>query len=246
MIILLLEVQNNNMEQIQTTPEQRQRAILELIATALLWSLGGLLIKWVNWNPIAIAGMRSAIAALLMIAFCRPLQFSGSFVQIGGAVLYTMTVILFVLANKLTTAANAILLQYTAPIYVALFGKWFLGEKTHPLDWWTIGFTVGGMVLFFQDNLSAGGFWGNIAAIASGVAFAGLAMFTRKQKNGSSLESMLLGNVITAIIGLPFMFGSQPGIEGWIGLGYWVLSNSAFRISFIHGHSSTLRHWTAY
>lgn len=230
------------MENIQTTPAQRQRAIVELVTTAVLWSLGGFLIKWVNWHPVAIAGMRSAIAAIIMIVFCRPLKFNRSFFQIGGAVFYMLTVILFVVANKLTTAANAILLQYTAPIYVALFGKWFLGEKTHPMDWWTIGFTGGGMILFFQDNLTVGGFWGNIAAIASGIAFAGLVMFTRKQKNGSSLESMVLGNILTAFIGLPFMFGSAPDIQGWMGLG--LLGVFQLGISYIL-FSKALKHLTA-
>jgi len=196
----------------------RKKAFLQLIVTALLWSLGGLLIKWVNWPPLAIAGMRSAIAAVLMVLWCRPLRFNWSFPQLGGAAAYAATVILFVTANKMTTAANAILLQYTAPVYVGLFGWWFLGEKTTKLDWLTIAFTLGGMVLFFQDNLTVGNMFGNLVAIGSGVAFAGLAMFTRKQKDGSSLESMLLGNILTALIGFPFMLGSSPGTQGWIGL----------------------------
>lgn len=172
----------------------------------------------VNWNPVAIAGSRSAIAALAMLAIIRRPRFTWSFAQIGGAVAYAATVILFVTANKLTTAANAILLQYTAPIYVALFGAWFLGERASWLDWATLAAVLGGMVLFFLDKLSVAGMLGNVVAIASGVALAGLALFLRKQKDGSPMESILLGNALTALIGLPFMLKSSPGSAGWLGI----------------------------
>ena len=96
-----------------------RRAVLMLVVTALLWSLGGVLIKTVDWHPVAIAGTRSLIgAALIGLAFRHELHFTGSAAQIGGALAYAGTVVLFVIANKLTTAANAIRLQYTAPLYV--------------------------------------------------------------------------------------------------------------------------------
>ncbi len=98
---------------------QKRKAIGFLIIASVLWSSGGLLIKLVKWNPPAIAGMRSAITALVLLIYLRRPNFHWSFAQVGGALAYTSTVILFVLANKLTTAANAILLQYSAPIYVA-------------------------------------------------------------------------------------------------------------------------------
>jgi drug/metabolite transporter (DMT)-like permease len=225
---------------------EHQRAILFMTGTALLWSMGGFLIKGVNWNPVAIAGTRSAVAAVLMALYCRKPSFNWSFEQIGGAVFYAATVILFVTANKLTTAANAILLQYTAPVYVAIFSWWFLGERVNRADWVTIIVTLGGMVLFFRDNLSSGGFWGNIAAIASGAAFAALCLFARKQKNGSSLESLLLGNLLTALIGLPFMFrGPFPDAGGWLyiavlgifqlGLSYILYAKAMKRLSALEG-----------
>lgn len=197
---------------------ERVTAVLLLVMTAVLWSLGGLLIKWVPWNPVAIAGARSAIAALVLVAYIRRPRFTWSFPQIGGAIAYMATVVLFVLGNKLTTAANTILLQYTAPVYVALFGSWFLGERATKADWVTILLVLGGMVLFFLDNLTAGGVWGNIAAILSGVSFAGLVLFLRKQKNESPIESVLLGNVLTALVGIPFYLQSPPGFNGWLGL----------------------------
>jgi len=193
-------------------------AISLLIGTAILWSFGGILIKSVSWNPIAIAGARSAIAALLILIILRRPHLTWSLPQIGGAVAYASTVITFVAATKLTTAANAILLQYTAPVYVALLSVWLLKERIRYTDWITIFFVIGGMTLFFIDKLTKGGFLGNILAILSGISFACLVIFMRKQKLGSPLESAFLGNIATALIGLPFMFQSVPRGSGWIGL----------------------------
>ena len=141
-------------------------------AAGILWSFGGLLIKWVDWSPLAISGGRSGIAALVFLAYLRRPRFTWSPVQLGAAVAYSATVITFVVANKLTTAANAILLQYTAPIYAALLGWWFLRERVTWRDWLTMGVVSGGMALFFIDKLSLGGMWGNLLAMLSGVTWA--------------------------------------------------------------------------
>ena len=196
----------------------KTRAVLFLIIAAVLWSSGGLLIKVVAWNPLAIAGTRSAIAALVILAFRRRVRLNWSFAQIGGAVCYAATVILFVLANKWTTAANAILLQYTAPIYVAVLSYWFLRERISKWDVAAMAATISGMILFFLDNLSRGGILGNFIAILSGIAFAGTALFLRKQKDSSPLGSVFLGNIVAFLIGIPFMLQSSPGAAGWLGL----------------------------
>jgi len=196
----------------------KARAIVLLVITALLWSSGGLLVKMVVWNPVAIAGARSAIAALVIFAFRPKMKFNWGFAQLGGAFCYAGTVIFFVTATKLTTAANAILLQYTAPIYVAMLSYWFLKERITRSDLFTIAAAFAGMTLFFLDHLSRGGFWGNVVAVLSGIAFAGTALFLRKQKDHSPLESVFLGNVLTLLIGLPFMIRSSPNATGWLGL----------------------------
>jgi drug/metabolite transporter (DMT)-like permease len=221
---------------------EQYKAIGFLIVTAILWSSGGLLIKWISWNPIAIAGMRSAVAALVLLVALRRPHLTWSSAQIGGAIAYTVTVILFVLANKLTTAANAILLQYTSPIYVALFGAWFLGERATWLDWTTILVVIGGMMLFFLDDLTTGGFWGNVCAISSGVTFACFVLFMRKQKNDSPLESVFLGNILTALIGFPFMFQTMPSASSWVGL----LLSGMLQLGLSHVlYSVAIKHVTA-
>jgi drug/metabolite transporter (DMT)-like permease len=195
------------------------KSLFLLFITAIMWSTGGMLIKWVDWHPVAIAGVRSAIAALLLLAICRQPRFTWSFAQIGGAFCLAGTLIFFVMATRMGTAANAILLQYSAPIYVALFAAWFLGEKTTRFDWLVILAVIFGMSMFFLDDLRPGYFWGNILAIISGMFFAAFVMFMRKQKDGSPLETVILGNILTAILALPFMFESAPSLMGWVGLG---------------------------
>lgn len=196
---------------------EHRKSVLYLIATAVLWSLGGVLIKWVSLSALAIAGLRSLIAfAFIMIAFRPKLKISP--IKVIGGFAYAAVVILFVSANKLTTAANAILLQYTAPIYVAILGHWFLKEKITRTDWISIIMVFCGMVLFFLDKLSTGDMLGNIVAILSGVAFAWLVLLMRKQKNESPLDSVIWGNLITAIICIPFYFGQSINTQSWIGL----------------------------
>lgn len=196
----------------------RFRSIIFLILAALLWSLGGVLIKSIKLNAMAIAGSRSFTAAILMLTVIRKPSLKFNRYKIGGAFAYVGTVALFVMANKLTTAATAILLQYTAPIYVALLGAWFLKERTTLMDWVTIFLVFGGMILFFIDEMGAGGLLGNIYAILSGFSFACMVLLLRKQKDETPLESVFWGNVLTAIIGLPFMFGARPDASSWIAL----------------------------
>ena len=193
-------------------------AMAFLVLTAVFWSFGGILIKWVQWHPMAISGMRSAIGALTIWIFFRDMRFNWSRPQIGGAVAFAGTVTLFVVATKTTTAANAILLQYTAPVYVALFGPWFLGEPSRREDVISIAVILGGMSLFFLDKLTPAGMWGNVAALASGACFGWLTLFLRAQKGGSGIESIFLGNLLAAAAGIPFMFGAMPDARSWAGL----------------------------
>jgi drug/metabolite transporter (DMT)-like permease len=196
----------------------RRSSILLLIAAAVLWSLGGIFIKWVQWNPVAIAGTRSAISAIFIFLALKKPKLSFEKDQVICALSYAATVISFVIATKMTTAANAILLQYTAPIYVALLSYLVLKERITRLDWCTIAVVIGGMVLFFIDDIDISSFYGNLWAIFSGVSFAMVALYMRKQKEGSPIESILLGNILTAIIGIPFMLQSMPSTSSWIGL----------------------------
>lgn len=192
-----------------------------LLAAALCWSLAGVLFKHVEWPGLAAASGRSLIAALFLLALSwRSLRFTWSPLQLGAAAAYAACTILFALANKLTTAANAILLQYTAPVWIALLGAWLLGERTTRADWFTISAVLGGLSLFFYEGLQLGNITGLLVALASGLGFAVMTLLMRKQKATSAIESIILGNVIGFLVGLPALW-SAPALPatGWIALG---------------------------
>jgi drug/metabolite transporter (DMT)-like permease len=178
------------------------KGIMAMVATAVCWSLGGLFIKLVDWHPVTIAGARSLIAALFILAVVRRPTLNFSKNQIVAAVAYSFTMLLFVYANKHTTSANAILLQYGAPVYVMILSGVMLGERPLPEQIGALVAIVVGMGLFFSDSLSTGHLPGDIAAVAAGVTFAVHILFMRRQKEGSPIESLLLGHGLTAVVAL--------------------------------------------
>jgi drug/metabolite transporter (DMT)-like permease len=220
------------------------QSVGRLLIAAVCWSLGGVLIKSVAWPPFAVAGGRGLIAAVfLALLRGRDLRFTWSRVQLGGALAYALTTVSFVAATKLTTAANAILIQYTAPVYVGLAGAWFLHERPARGDWLTIAAVFAGMGLFLYDGLKFTGLTGNLVAIFSGMAFAATVLLLRKQKDGSPLESIILGNVLAFLFGLPALW-SAPALPaaGWAAL--LVLGTVQLGISYIL-YASAIRHVTA-
>lgn len=202
------------------------RAIALLALCGLFWSTGGVLIKLVDWHPIAIWSVRSAIAAAMLYAVRRPSMRGISGAEWAAAAALAATTALFIIANKLTTAANAILIQYSAPVWIALFGTWFLGERATRLDWLTIVVVLGGIVLFFLDQLTFDHVAGNLVALGAGVAFAFHAMTLRKVAIArpdaaptDPLRPLILGNLVAAAIGSPFvLLESPPDATGWAAL----------------------------
>ena len=222
--LVLSHLDLSQLEGAQITMDRR-KALLFLLTTVLLWSTSGLFVKVLDWHPLAVSGIRSAIAAVVIWAYLQRPQFVWSFTLIAGAIAYLGAQSLFVAATTLTSAANAIFLQYTAPVWVALFGIWYLHERARPIDWWTMGAIFVGMALFFGDQLSTAGIQGNILAIIGGICFAWMILFMRKQKDGSPEAIALLGNILCALVGLPFVLmawheGTLPGPQSWIILVY--------------------------
>lgn len=218
------------------------RSIGMLVVASFCWSLGGLLIKAVDWPPLAVAGGRGLIAALFLLATNRGLQFRFSRPQIIGAVGYAACTVTFVTATKLTTAANAILLQYTAPVWIALFGAWLIGERATRADWLTIGIVLAGMSLFFAEGLELTAVLGNSIAVLSGMSFAAMTLALRSQKDSSPVESIIMGNLLAALIGLPWLI-SAPSLSfaGWaalvalgvvqLGVSYWIYARAIRHVS---------------
>lgn len=221
------------MTNLSTSSDSRIKAMFFLAIAAVLWSTAGLFIKWVPWHPVAIAGVRSGIAGFVILVYwlarykCLPPLPSRK--KLFGALNYVILVMLFIGSNKLTTAANAILLQFTAPVWVMLFASIFLKEPIKKSDLLTVGFVFFGMTLFFLGNLGAGGMLGNFLAILSGVAMAVMVVTLKGVQVGSPLEIVFWGNVLTFIAGLPFYGGiqvSQGSLSGIVLLGVFQLGIS--------------------
>jgi drug/metabolite transporter (DMT)-like permease len=184
----------------------------------VLWSTSGLFIKLLDWHPVVIAGARSFIAALFMLAV--RLLFSP--VRRGIPVRRAMTVrravpamlaagfcyagamLTFVIANKLTASANVILLQYSAPVWACLLAWALIKEKPGWQHWIALFLVAGGMILFFKDGLASGSIAGDALAVASGVLFGANSVFMRMQKDGSPADSMLTAHIVTALVAVPF------------------------------------------
>jgi drug/metabolite transporter (DMT)-like permease len=172
--------------------------ILAMAATAILWSIAGLFIKIIDWNPFAIAGVRSLIASIIIFLYLKHPRIHLSFPQIAASIANAATMLLFVSANKTTTAANAILLQYCAPVLTVFVSAIFLKERTRVEHLAAFPLVVAGMIFMFFDELSGGKLFGNVLAIMSAITFSFYFVFMRMQKDGSPLESILMSHWLTA------------------------------------------------
>lgn len=219
-----------------------KRAIGLLLLTAIFWSLGGVLLKAVVWHPMAKAGIRCLFAGIVLAIWMRGRPWRFSRRQIAVAFAYAVTLTLFVIANDFTTAANAIFLQYTAPIYVALMSWWVLGERTRGMDWLWVCIAIAGIALFFRDSLGAGRWRGDLAALGSGISFATMVLLLRREREGSPEAGMLLGNAIVAVAALPWYFDRIPAPGEWLVLG--VLGVVQIGIPYIL-YAVAIRHVTA-
>lgn len=193
---------------------------LLIACTAILWSFAGLLIKLIPWDAMTIVGIRSALAALVTIVYMRRIRVTFSLPVVMGALSMSATTVLFVFANKLTTAANAIVLQYSAPIFVVIISVIFFKKRPKPLDLIAVFVVFLGMALFFFDQLRADAMLGNILACFSGITFAGVFLMN-KSPNAKPEESVLLGHVINAVVSIPFVVTNvtfEPAAWGAIAL----------------------------
>lgn len=211
-------------------------AVLMLLSAALFWSTSGILIKMVALHPMAIAGWRSLIAGGVILLLCRKeINVSWGINPVLAAACMGLFCICFVVATKLTTAANAIVLQYAASAYVAILAPRMLGEPTRRQDWYFLSVVVAGIGLFFFDTLSPRGAMGILVGMVGSVFWAGAMIFLRKSRNGSTAWPIALGNFMAAGLCLPFMFRQAPSSIDWLGLvGLGVISLGAGYAAFAY------------
>lgn len=221
-----------------TARDERARGFALVLAAATLWSLGGLGIKSCDASPLAVAGFRSLFALpVLAVAAGRGLRHEAPALArrwpiLAAAVAYTLTVTSFVVATKATTAANAIVLQYTGPAWVALLSWPMLRERVGARDAAALGLALVGMVVLVSGELAPGAAWGLGVALFSGVAFGAIPLFLRLEERLSHgathlarapTFAFLLGSLLTVAICLPEMITGAPTTRtGWavlVGLG---------------------------
>lgn len=195
--------------------KKKHRAMLLMVVTAVMWSIGGIFIKLISWSPFLIAGIRSLISGSIMAEYMKhnEIHFKWNRYSLGAGIGLSFSATLFTIANKLTTAANAIVLQYTAPIFILILSAVFFGQKLHRREIIAVGITMAGMVLFFFDQLSPGNILGNILGILAGVFLA--LMFVMVGQGGEDdstrMSGILIAHGMTVVIGLP------PGLLGTAG-----------------------------
>jgi drug/metabolite transporter (DMT)-like permease len=188
-----------------------------ILSAAVLWSAAGLGIKSLALPAMATAGFRSAFSLPVIAAFG-----SGSFrlallkrpAVLATAVAYCLTICLFVAANRMTTAANAILLQYSSPVWVSLLSYPVLREKPHRRELTVAGVCLAGLGVFFLGRLDPRGLVGMILALGSGLAMACLVMGLRHEgrrgEESATGPVVIFGNLLCVVVGLPFMVATLP------------------------------------
>lgn len=188
-----------------STAISHRRGLAYVLISAVCFSLAGVLIKVIPWNPISINGARCIFAIIPMYLYLRATgrHFHVNKQIIGGAVLDFAMLETFVIANKLTTAANAIVLQFTEPIWVILLA-WIIFRSRPRRSAVVASFVViAGIACFFYDSLNAGGMLGNVLAIVSGIAYAGV--FLLKESPKCDFEcAAILGFAACFVVGIPF------------------------------------------
>ena len=204
--------------------EVRRRGTVCVFLAAVLFSIGGLCFKVIPWNALSINSARSILAlvviAVFLIATKHPLRCNRWILL--GACCVCGTNVFYALANKITTAANTIVLQFTAPIFVIVLGILFWHKKPTKLDVFACAVVLFGVVCFFVDGLSMGGMLGNFLALISGITYAGVFMLN-ELPDADPICSVFWADMMSVVIGLPFLaqetdFSAKP-IIGIIALG---------------------------
>jgi DME family drug/metabolite transporter len=193
---------------------QKFSPLLYVLAAALLWSTGGLFIKWTRLSGLELSFYRSFFAVLTVAFFTRREGLGLNRVSAAASVLYAALLILFVLATKKTTAANAIFLQYTAPVYLLILEPLIYKEKFRLRDLLTVLICLGGMTLFFVGKLRPEDVAGNLLALASGVCFAVYVLMLRHSKARlvNRASSVIYGNLLAIVMTAPWGLAVLPNV----------------------------------
>ena len=193
---------------------EKRKGELQMLACAVMWSISGIMIKYIDWSPLAIAGGRSLISAGVVVVFMLATKMKpvvNRNVIWAGITLFGC-VTCFVTANKMTTAANAIVLQYIAPAFVLIISALFLKHKLKKMEVAIVASTFIGIILFFVDEIDFGGMLGNLIAICSGLFMAIMFVFNGKLALEARMTGILIAHLLTAVVGIPIGFATYETI----------------------------------
>jgi drug/metabolite transporter (DMT)-like permease len=211
------------------------KGTIAMIATALLWSIGGIFIKLIPWNPLAIAGLRGALGGLVMFVYMRARGVKPVFNKDTVKIAVTLAGVCstFVAANKLTTSANAIVIQYCAPVYVLLYIAFVQKKKLRPLDVAVVPVTILGIALCFFGQIGLGRLTGDIVAVVSSLFFAAMFITSEGVSEQVRASGLMQGQFLTAIIGLPVLFATRPAFTAQAVVGILILGIFQIGLSYV-------------
>ncbi len=183
-----------------------------MLLCAALWSIAGIFMKFLPWNGFAVASLRSLFAGLTIAVYMALTKkhFALNRATLVSGVLTGCVYTCFACANKLTTAANAIVLQFTSPVFIVIFSALFLHVRIRRADLITVLITLAGITLFFFDKLERGYILGNLVAIAAGMFMAGMYMAVGSLQRDERFTAITIGQTFTFLLGLPFVFATKP------------------------------------
>ena len=191
---------------------KENKAMIEMLLCAALWSTAGIFMKYIPWNGFVVAGIRSLIAGSTMAVYmaAKGYKLTVSRQTVTAGAFTALVYICFVLANKLTTAANAIVLQFTSPVFIVILTALFLHRRVKKSDLAVVLVTLGGIALFFFDQLEPSGILGNALAITAGLFMAGMYVCVGEQETEERYSSIVLGQTFTFLAGVPFAVFTAP------------------------------------
>ena len=221
-----------------------------LFLSALMWSTSGIFTKSVAWNGFCLAVLRGVIAFFASAWLVRGREIRLNRQKVMAAVCYFVQGVLFMCANKYTTAANATVLQNTSPLWIILFNAFLARKRPSRLECITCACLFSGVALAFAGNMGGGGWLGNIMALVSALFYAGV-FFLSKEEGADPLESLFLGNTLYMLFvpfcainetvlsttlpewGFLFLFASLSGIGAWLCFSIGIKHTSALQANFI-------------
>lgn len=193
---------------------KENKASLEMLLCAALWSIAGILFKLIPWNGFAVAGMRSLISGITIYV---SMHLMGVHYVLNRRTLIAgffsgCTYLCFTVSNKLTTSANAIVLQFTSPVFIIIYSAILFGKKPRKQDMAVVLFTLLGISLFFLDQLKPGYLIGNFVAIGAGMFMAGMYVAVGEIQEEERFSGILNGQALTFLTGLPFFIVTKPAV----------------------------------